>query len=336
MSWYTIPGVDQDVVLHTRVHVFRNLHGLPFPAHMKADESAALIENVGNILSGNGFHKIDFTDISHTAAYAYAEQQYISPRFVRQSLLHALYLNEPCNLSVSLCDDDHIRICGLMPGCALRDAFNSAYKIEGLLDTHFDFAFDDRLGYLTQHPSDVGLGMGMSVMLALPALCLSGLMPSLIKHLHPIGLSVHPLCQEADHALGFLYHVSLSSGSGVDEQTVCSHMGKAIQQIIDAERTKRKTLPPELTEQLMDEAARSKGILNSARSLSVKEFIQRSSYMRLGIALGWIDDIHIETLNSLLIEVMPATLTMSSETPPQGQSEQDKLRATVVRERLSV
>jgi protein arginine kinase len=172
-------------------------------------------------------------------------------------------------------------------------------------------------------------------MLSLPALSLSGEMPSLIPHLHSAGLSVRPLGQDTDHALGFLYRISLCPGAGVDEQTVCTNMEKAVRQIIDAERSGRKTLPTDLTEQLMDSVARSEGILKCSRTLSVNEFIQRSSYIRLGIALGWVDDIRIETLNALLIEVMPATLTMASETPPNSQSEQDKLRASVVRERLT-
>lgn len=336
MSWYTVPGVDQDAVLHTQIQIFRNLCNTPFPSRMEADAAVELIDKVGGVLSGNGFHKVDFTDVSRVTAYAYAEQQYITPEFLRKSLVHALYLNEPCNLSVSLCDDDHIHIRSLMPGLSLKDAFNSAYKIEGLLDTHFDFAFDRDLGYLTQHPSCLGNAMTISVLLFLPALSLCDRIPALSRHVHDAGFCLSPLCGEDEHALGFLYRISTRSSFGLDEQTVCDHMEKAVRQIVDSERSRRKALPTELLDTLMDRALRAKGILRCAHLLSIGEYVELSSYLRLGISLGWINDVHIETLNSLLVELMPATLTLSAETQPQNVAEQDKLRAAQARERLSV
>ena len=336
MPWFTVPGVDQDVVLHTQIQIFRNLHDTPFPSRMDPEAAAELIEQVGRVLSDNGFHKIDFTEVSRAAAYAYAEQQYISADFVRKSSLHALYLNEPCNLSVSLCDDDHIHIRGLMPGFSLRDAFNSAYKIEGLLDVHFDFAFDSHLGYLTKHPANLGCGLGISVMLFLPALSLCGMIPALTRHLHDGGLLLQPVIGGDGHALGFLYRISLGTLPSADEQALSAHVEKAVRQIIECERSRRDALPAELLDHLTDLVSRAEGILRGAHILSVTEFIEQSSYVRLGIALGWVGGIHIEALNALLIELLPATLTVASEAPPRNQAEQDKLRATLTRERLAV
>lgn len=335
MSWYTVPGVDQDTVLHTQIQIFRNIHNTPFPAHLDADAASEMINEIGGVLGGNGFHKVDFSEISHAGAYAYAEKQYISPTFVRQSTVHALYLNEPCNLSVALCDTHHICIRALMPGLSLKDTFNSAYKIEGLLDTHFDFAFDERLGYLTQQPTLNGSGMSLSVMVFLPALSLSDRIPSLTGRLHEAGCLLQPVEERDGQAAGFLYRIHVIAPPDGDEQAVCSFAEHVIRQIVTEERARRKAFSEEQACMLMDQALRAEGILKHAYLLPVREFVELSSYLRLGIALGWTRDIRIEALNTLLVEVMPATLTSAADRPPKNQTEQDKLRATVVRERLA-
>ena len=68
--------------------------------------------------------------------------------------------------------------------------------------------------------------------------------------------------------------------------------------------------------------------------LFLTEFIKLFAEVRFGIALGIIDDISYEQLGALLVEAMPATLTLGVEPPPKNQTEEDALRARVVRERV--
>ena len=54
----------------------------------------------------------------------------------------------------------------------------------------------------------------------------------------------------------------------------------------------------------------------------------------LGIDLGIVKDIETKTLDSLFIEVMPATLALSVKNAPKDQKERDILRAERIRARL--
>jgi protein-arginine kinase len=45
-------------------------------------------------------------------------------------------------------------------------------------------------------------------------------------------------------------------------------------------------------------------------------------------------DVDLKTLGELFIEVMPATLTLSADTPPRSQKERDVLRAQRIRARI--
>ena len=80
-------------------------------------------------------------------------------------------------------------------------------------------------------------------------------------------------------------------------------------------------------ERLTDSILRAEGILKYAYRLSSSEYIKLSADVRFGIALGIVNDVTYEQLGTLLVEAMPATLTLSSESTPKNESARDKLRA---------
>jgi protein-arginine kinase len=65
--------------------------------------------------------------------------------------------------------------------------------------------------------------------------------------------------------------------------------------------------------------------------MSSTEFIKLFSEVRFGIALGLITDISYEQLGTLLVEAMPATLTLSAEKAPRNEATRDKLRAQKIK-----
>jgi protein arginine kinase len=193
MAWYHIPGNRQDAVVSTRVRLSRNLADHPFPSRLDAPRAREVLSKVGAILEQNGFAPVDFADISRTAAEFLVEKGYASASFVRESIPHALYLNEPCNLSVMVCEEDHVSIRCIHPGLSTEDAFAGACKMESLLDGELAFAFDKRLGYLTANPAHLGTAMGASVLLCLPMLAAGRRAEALSLRLGQAGLLLQGL-----------------------------------------------------------------------------------------------------------------------------------------------
>ena len=89
----------------------------------------------------------------------------------------------------------------------------------------------------------------------------------------------------------------------------------------------RKNIGEDALDRLTDKVTRSVGILKHAYMISTEEFIKLFCEVRLGIALGLVEGISYEQLGTLLVEAMPATLTLSSESTPKGEAARDKLRA---------
>ena len=65
---------------------------------------------------------------------------------------------------------DHIRIQLFAAGLHLDELMNQAGQIDDYLNERFDYAFDEKYGYLTSFPTSVGTGLRASVVLHLPLL----------------------------------------------------------------------------------------------------------------------------------------------------------------------
>ena len=86
---------------------------------------------------------------------------------------------------------------------------------------------------------------------------------------------------------------------------------------------------------MTDMILRAEGTLRYAYRMSSSEFIRLFADVRFGIALGIVKDITYEQLGTLLVEVMPATLTLSAETTPKTDAARDRLRAQKIQSLLA-
>ncbi len=335
MAWYNTIGKDADTVISSRIRLARNINGYPFASKLDASGANEIIEKVSVPLEHAGFRKINFSNLSPVMATSYVERHYVSPDFATKDSPHALLLQETGGLAVMVCEEDHLRIQSILPGLALDEAYRNASRVEKRLDEEFDFAYSERLGYLTHCPTNLGTGMRASVMMFLPALTKGGYMNSLASQLSKIGLTVRGLFGEGSGSAGCMYQISNQITLGITEEESLKKLSDAITQITDSERKARKAISGESLERLTDEILRSEGILKYAYRMSSSEFIKRFSEVRFGIALGIVTDISYEQLGTLLVEAMPATLTLSSENTPKNEATRDRLRAQKIQSVLN-
>ena len=216
-------------------------------------------------------------------------------------------------------------------GLDLEGAYEMADRLDTLLDEELSFAFDDRLGYLTQCLTNLGTGMRASLMLHLPALQESGAMGRIAGSLSKLGMTIRGIYGEGSEPRGALYQLSNQVTLGLSEQAAMSNLKDIAMQLISQERAARQAAGKHI--ETLDLVGRSLGILRGARVLNNDEFMKLVSNVRLGISLGVIDNISYDTINALLIEAQPATLMENAGKTMQPQ-ERDVLRAKLVQEAL--
>ena len=213
---------------------------------------------------------------------------------------------------------------------SLEQAYDTADKLDTLLDENLEFAFDDKLGYLTQCPTNLGTGMRASVMLHLPALEKSRTIGRIAGNLSKLGLTIRGAYGEGSEPSGSLYQLSNQVTLGISEKAAIDNLKTVTLQLAAQERTARAEMVKSIETE--DEIFRAYGILKSARILPVKEFMTLVSKVRLGAVAGFIN-VKPETVDELMISMQPATINAAAGKNLDSR-ERDIERAKQVRQRL--
>src|SRR6266704_2002318 len=155
----------------------------------------------------------------------------------------------------------------------LKQAFKLVDKIDSALENKLEFAYDQRLGYLTACPTNVGTGMRASAMLHLPGLVLSELINQVIKAVNKIGLAVRGLYGEGTEALGNLFQISNQMTLGESEGDIVDKLTKVIVQVMEHEENARQKMIEDKSRMIADQVGRAYGIMMHSYSISSKEVL---------------------------------------------------------------
>lgn len=336
-KWYQLSGDSSDVVISTRVRLARNISGYPFPCAMTDDQRSRINASVrdavinGGSAIGGRFRFIEIEKLSQAELVSLVERHLISPEFARNPKGRALLLLDDESISIMLCEEDHLRLQVLAQGEALESAYDTADRLDTLLSERLDFAANERLGYLTACPTNLGTAMRASVMVHLPALERSGALGSLCASVAKLGLTIRGMYGEGSGSRGAIYQISNQETLGVSEKGTLEKLSGIVNQIAKLEREARERILRTPEEQ--DRMWRSLGVLRSARMLSSDEFYELYSELRLGVASKQLEGLSLDTLSELFNKVQPATM-MTAEGKKMTAGERDAKRAQLVRELL--
>lgn len=333
-KWYIEKGDQGDIVLSTRIRLARNIEDFAFPCRLDTESKNKVNELVKSAVfenEGNGFSYIEMKDLSRIQAVSLAERHLISPEFASKKDGSALLLSEDESVSIMLCEEDHIRLQVMKSGLALEEAFDIADKLDSMLDGRLNYAFDERIGYLTQCPTNLGTAMRASVMLHLPALTRCGQMSRLANTVSKLGLTVRGAYGEGSAARGDIYQISNQVTLGITEETAIANLKSIVLQLVNQERAAAAEIIKNPAEE--DKIFRALGILKNARLLSTDEFMELISVVRLGAARGLIDT-ELEKFNELIVDMQPATIS-AADPSVSGPAARDAARAARVREALN-
>ena len=335
MKRYETPTSNGDIVLSTRVRLARNLKDYPFPARLSVEDREAVNNLVKDALltdeNRDSFDYIPMQTLTPVQAVSLAEKHLISPEFASDSAGRALILAKDEDVSIMLNEEDHVRIQVIYPGLALEDAYARAEAFDKALEQKAAIAFDERLGYLTQCPTNLGTGLRASVMLHLPALAQGGTMRRLSSTIAKLGLTIRGALGDGTRAVGDIFQLSNQVTLGISETAAIQNLNAIALQIIAQEKNARAALLKD--DVFIDRIWRAYGILKSAHMLSCSEMTDLVSLVRLGAAEG-ILDIPLETLNRLLVEMQPATINVA-EGRRCTAAERDVIRAKAVKDALA-
>jgi protein arginine kinase len=254
------------------------------------------------------------------------EEHLISPQMV-DGKGKSVLINHDRTMSIMLMEEDHIRLQIIEGGNKLLEAYETASKVDDVLEESLTYAFDDDFGYLTACPTNTGTGMRASLMLHLPALTMTDNIGRILSSVSNMGTAVRGLYGEGTRAYGNLYQISNQVTMGVSEREIIEKLNNVVKQIAEAEEKTRKALADKNGDYLKNKIMRSYGLLKYAYTMESSEARELLSDVILGQNMGILQKGKVSPLECM-INATPSFIGGSNP------AERDRKRAAYLNENV--
>ena len=333
-NWIFNKGYEDNIVLYSKVSIYRNLENIRFHHHMDKNE----FDKVDSILQKNiedlnlNLNKIKLADIKPCDIRILKENLTIPKK--RNLLNASLYMNEEQSTSILINSNEHLEIQTIARGLELNDCFKKAYNIENKLDEKIDFAFDKKFGYLTSSPHKIGTAINLTVAISIPAILWKTPenIDYFINKFSKLGfdLSLLSIGKKNLPILTITNKVMI----GIKEKDILKKTLEIVHDILDKEKNIRKRIKKLDKIKFEDRICRSRAILSSAKILNYGELINYSFWLRMGLYYEILKDIELDDLYYMIFAAKNNHLQIQNINCNKEKNI-NEIRANLIRDILS-
>lgn len=331
-NWYLQNGKESDVVLSTRIRLARNIKEFEFPNRYSKEESKKILEKLDEITPslGYGLKFIKLEDIDDITKISLIEKHLLSPEFAMSKEKNkGILINDDENICIMINEEDHIRMQVFSAGLDLENLLNLSIEIDEKLENLVNYAYNNKYGYLTSCPTNVGTGMRASVMVHLPALTATGNIGKVLQAANNFGMNIRGIYGEGSQSQGNVYQIFNNQSLGISEQETIKNVKAITEKVIEQERLARKYLGKKQID-LENRVYRAYGLLSYSSKLSSEECRALISDVKLGTDLGIIKELNDMQVNKLGLYTKPGNLQKYFGKQLAGE-ERDIRRAEIVK-----
>ena len=303
--------------ISSKIRFARNFDDTLFPNKLTDIEAKKLVENTLGELSNIS------VDLGMNTSSSMLNR---IPEIERMSM---------CERKIIINGDDHIRLQTMSSGIKLYDLLDKANRIDDYIEEHFNYAFNDKYGYLTTYPTNIGTGMRASILLHLPASNKNKGFSKLIAKAGRFGVSIRGLHGEGRENFGTLYEISNSKTLGISEREIIDTVTKVANQLNENERKLREAEALGEVQRIAreDEAYKAYGLLKYARKFNLRDAMNCLSLLMKGCADGFIQIESSHKLYSIMLGIQTSNI-LNMAGSPLSEDYIEIRRAEYIRENI--
>ena len=315
-QWLAGNGPEADAVVCSRVSMSRNLADFPFPAKCAQDEKKRIEQRILNTLAEkNGFPKdgyYEFLKLGPREQQYFLERDLATPALLDAEGPRGVLVSADQSMSVLINGADHVRFQAAVSGLQPHVAWTRVNALDDALASSLDFAFEERLGYLTASVWLVGTGLKVEVILHLPGLTMDKSVLTVEQEVRQKRQLLEGVFGNIRNAPGDFYRLSNAVTLGKTEEELVFTLSQTARDILAQERAARQRLIEEARPSMEDRVGRALGVARGARLLEFEEAISLLSSIRMGVSVGLIEGYSIELLNRLMVCARPAHIDLTA------------------------
>ncbi|PAA67925.1 hypothetical protein BOX15_Mlig008485g1 [Macrostomum lignano] len=246
-------------VVSTRIRCGRSVKQFPFNPNMTEEHYKQLEELVSGTLKDMS-GELKGTYYPLTGMTKEVQQQLIDDhflfkegdRFLQKANAcrywptgRGIYHNDSKTFLVWVGEEDHMRIISMQKGGCIREVYGRLVNAVNEIEKRMAFSHDERLGFLTFCPTNLGTTIRASVHIKLPKLAAGG-QEALQRVADRFQLQVRGSAGEHSEAVGGLYDISNKERMGLTEFDAVSKMNHGIAELIRMEKALEQGVDPEV------------------------------------------------------------------------------------------
>lgn len=246
LKWFEQMEQESGNIVCCKVRLARNWSEYVFPSRLSQDQSRELLSRLNEglkdlgDLDGRDYESAYLSDLSELDRRALKERRILNSSILEKKSPVSLLITREEDISLVLNGMDHIRIQVLSPGLRLTEALKTADQIDDYVNARFDYAFDEKYGYLTSFPTNMGTGMRATAMVHLPSLSMGKKFPAMLNDMGRFGVSIRGVYGEGRENYGALYEISNQKTMGRTEKELTDLVNKVALQLNDQENQVRE------------------------------------------------------------------------------------------------
>ncbi|KAK7494590.1 hypothetical protein BaRGS_00014243, partial [Batillaria attramentaria] len=282
-----------EFILSTRVRVARSHAGFGFPPVLTKEQREEMeqltVEALTTLLDDLQGKYYALADMDRDTQDRLTNDHFLfndTDRFLKSAggyndwpAGRGIYYNEAKTFLVWVNEEDHLRIISMQKGGDLGSVYGRLVKAVKALGEKLSFAHDDRLGFLTFCPTNLGTTLRASVHIKIPNLAMQEDFKAVCDKYHLQARGVH-----GEHTAGEdgVYDISNKRRLGLTEIAAVTEMYNGIRELIKAE--KNLAWRPETLDDILQHLHNNKHHKMLVRKFLAREIVNRLKPMKTSSA----------------------------------------------------
>lgn len=313
IKWYEEKGDNSDVVISSRVRLARNLARYPFSTRLSNELALQLVEEVQTEMKDyrnddGKFIYCNLASINDIDKTAMAERHILSLVMAEKKQDTGLLLAENETVSMMVNEEDHVRIQAFAGGMNMSQAFQKANELDDVANEKLGFSFNEKYGYLTACPTNVGTGMRASYMVFLPALGAVNKIKKLAEEVSKYGVTLRGMYGEGSEGVVDIYQISNQKTLGSSERDIIDNLDSIVAQVIKQERKRREYVLANNYDMIEDQVYRSYGVLKYTKQINAKDAMTLLAQVKFGFDCGILKPVGDYNIYRMMMAIQPANL----------------------------
>ncbi len=295
------PEKRDEVVTGSRVLLRRNFDGYQFPHQLSEKEQDKIRDLVKNALKKTGFlESFDYVDIEDIKDLDILR---IAGRSPFENEVVGAFISRDDHIAILINFEDHICIQATSHGYNLNSMFEKVNALDNIIAEYIDFAYSNRLGFLTVSPKYVGTGLTVEVGMHLGALKFVDEIQQILFGLDELGFNLRELFDSVasdSSAIGGIVIVSNRRTLGVTERTILDNMAVIVDKLKHLEIAARERYFVESSRMVQEQLETFKDERQSDDLKELSYLLEIVSFLKLGIDSGVIRKITYDDIYNIL------------------------------------